>query len=277
MRPRAGPRQAGGERGEQPFAQLCGAAAADDQVQQPVGGAGFVAEQGAGEAVVLDQGALGDAAPGIVEGQRVRRIEPSAAASSRSSRASAEGSRRLPRRAARPPAIRGRRASAWRGRSAPATGCRAACRPRAGSSRRSATSCQPVAKRSTCTAACLSSGWRESGSVTGGHQEIDAEAAHEAPAPVHRQVGLRRAQGARCRGAQQQGAALALDAHQVAVLDAAPFHVAPVHFEHRLRAHGRERRGTTPVRLMPCHWSRKRPLLRCSGSARRWLRPVGDA
>ncbi len=69
-------------------------------------------------------------------------------------------------------------------------------------------------------------------------QAIDAGAAHVASAPVHRHMGLRRAQRGRGRGTQQQRAALALDPHQIAVDDAAPFHVARMHFDRRFRRVG---------------------------------------
>jgi hypothetical protein len=69
----------------------CGLPPAHHQVDQPVGGAGFVAEQGTDEAAVLDQRALGDAAPGVVESQRVRAVEPIAAASSAAVRPRRQG------------------------------------------------------------------------------------------------------------------------------------------------------------------------------------------
>ena len=81
---------------------------------------------------------------------------------------------------------------------------------------------------------------------------------------MHRQERLAGAQAVVLLHRQDQAAAPALHLYQLAVQQTPATHVLGVHAKQRLFDMAEQPRRV-PVRLMPCHWSRSRPVLSVSG------------
>jgi hypothetical protein len=130
-------------------------------------------------------------------------------------------------------------------------------------------------------AACFSSGCSEVGQcafvvsalMPARRDAVGRAAGDELVAPVHRDVGLRAADAVVADQRQHDRAAPRAHLDQVAGLRSRPRACRRVDAHAGLPSWP-NRRATVPLRLMPCHWSRRRPVF---SAERAWRGSVGSA